>query len=41
MASMFGKTAFLELLKQEGVRVMFGNPGHHRAAVDGRVGGGN
>ncbi len=27
MASMFGKTAFLELLKQEGVRVMFGNPG--------------
>ncbi len=27
MASMFGKTALLELLKQEGVRVMFGNPG--------------
>ncbi len=27
MPSMFGKTAFLELLKQEGVRVMFGNPG--------------
>ncbi len=25
--AMFGKTAFLELLKQEGVRVMFGNPG--------------
>ncbi len=27
MASMFGKTALLALLKQEGVRVMFGNPG--------------
>lgn len=27
MVSMFGKTALLELLKQEGVRVMFGNPG--------------
>ncbi|HEY5301380.1 MAG TPA: thiamine pyrophosphate-binding protein [Acetobacteraceae bacterium] len=27
MASMFGKTALLELLKQEGARVMFGNPG--------------
>ncbi len=27
MPSMFGKTALLELLKQEGVRVMFGNPG--------------
>jgi benzoylformate decarboxylase len=27
MASIFGKTALLELLKQEGVRVMFGNPG--------------
>ncbi|HET6183900.1 MAG TPA: thiamine pyrophosphate-dependent enzyme [Acetobacteraceae bacterium] len=27
MPTMFGKTALLELLKQEGVRVMFGNPG--------------
>ncbi len=27
MASISGKTALLELLKQEGVRVMFGNPG--------------
>lgn len=27
MTSMIGKTAFLELLRQEGVRVMFGNPG--------------
>src|SRR6185437_2211316 len=27
MPVMPGKTAFLELLKQEGVRVMFGNPG--------------
>jgi benzoylformate decarboxylase len=27
MPTTFGKTAFLELLKQEGVRVMFGNPG--------------
>ncbi|MEO9191487.1 MAG: thiamine pyrophosphate-binding protein [Acetobacteraceae bacterium] len=27
MAFVFGKTALLELLKQEGVRVMFGNPG--------------
>jgi benzoylformate decarboxylase len=27
MPAMLGKTAFLELLKQEGVRVMFGNPG--------------
>lgn len=27
MSAMFGKTAFLELLRQEGVRVMFGNPG--------------
>ncbi len=27
MPHMFGKTALLELLKQEGVRVMFGNPG--------------
>ena len=27
MPVMPGKTALLELLKQEGVRVMFGNPG--------------
>jgi hypothetical protein len=27
MAVMSGKVALLELLKQEGVRVMFGNPG--------------
>ena len=27
MPSLSGKTALLELLKQEGVRVMFGNPG--------------
>ena len=27
MATMPGKVALLELLKQEGVRVMFGNPG--------------
>jgi benzoylformate decarboxylase len=27
MPTMSGKIALLELLKQEGVRVMFGNPG--------------
>ncbi len=35
MASMFGKTALLELLKQEGVRVMFGNPGTTALPVNG------
>ena len=37
MPMMPGKTALLELLKQEGVRVMFGNPGHDRTAADGRL----
>ncbi len=33
MPSMQGKTALLELLKQEGVRVMFGNPGTTELAL--------
>jgi Asp-tRNA(Asn)/Glu-tRNA(Gln) amidotransferase A subunit family amidase len=33
MPVMPGKTALLELLKQEGVRVMFGNPGITATAV--------
>jgi len=33
MPVMPGKTALLELLKQEGVRVMFGNPGTTATAV--------
>lgn len=35
MASMFGKTALLALLKQEGALVMFGNPGTTELPVSG------